>query len=191
MKKAEGKAVIGEVRFCYVHVWEKQNISGKEGDEKYSCCCMFTKNEKKIIEQIKQAIKEALKRGARQYGEKWLKQATENKENIVKDGNEKFPDNPEFADMYFINAYAKTAPGVVDRKRQPILDKDEFYSGCYGYVSITIYPFNNPTNKGISVGLNHVMKTKDGEFLGGRSSAEDDFSDIDLGDEDDDLSDLF
>ena len=167
MKKAEGKAVIGEVRFCYVHVWEKQNISGKEGDEKYSCCCMFAKNDKKIIEQIKQAIKEALKRGARQYGEKWLKQATEN------------------------NAYAKTAPGVVDRKRQPILDKNEFYSGCYGYVSITIYPFNNLTNKGISVGLNHVMKTKDGEFLGGRSSAEDDFSDIDLGDEDDDLSDLF
>lgn len=63
MKKAEGKAVIGEVRFCYVHVWEKQNISGKEGDEKYSCCCMFAKNDKKIIEQIKQAIKEALKRG--------------------------------------------------------------------------------------------------------------------------------
>ena len=46
MKKAEGKAVIGEVRFCYVHVWEKQNISGKEGDEKYSCCCMFAKNDK-------------------------------------------------------------------------------------------------------------------------------------------------
>lgn len=140
---------------------------------------------------MKQAIQEAIERGTRQYGEKWAKQAKENMENIIKDGDEKFPDSPEFSDMYFINAYAKTTPGVVNRKRQPILDKDEFYSGCYGYASITIYPFNNPTNKGIAVGLNHVMKTKDGEFLGGRSSAEDDFAEIDLEEEDDSLSDLW
>lgn len=60
-------------------------------------------------------------------------------------------------------------PGVVDKARQPITDQEEFYSGCYGYVSINFYPFNAKGNVGVAAGLNNVMKVKDGESLGAGS----------------------
>jgi hypothetical protein len=73
---------------------------------------------------------------------------------------------------------------VVDSRRQPIIDEEEFYSGCYGYVSLTFYAFDTKGNKGIACGLNNVMKTKDGEHLGGRVSAEQDFATVPADDDD-------
>ena len=52
----------------------------------------------------------------------------------------------------------------------------------YGRASINFYAFNSNGNKGIACGLNNLQKIKDGEHLGGKMSAEDDFAD---GDEDD------
>ena len=50
------------------------------------------------------------------------------------------------------------------------------YSGCYGRVSLNFYAFNSNGNKGIACGLGNVQKLRDGEPLGGRSSAKDDFA---------------
>ena len=58
---------------------------------------------------------------------------------------------------------------------KPILDRDEVYSGCYARVSLNFYAFNSNGNKGIACGLGNIQKIKDGEPLGGRSSAADDF----------------
>ena len=49
--------------------------------------------------------------------------------------------------------------------------------------SITLYAFNSNGNKGIACGLNNLQKIRDGEPLGGKSRAEDDFATAD--DEDD------
>lgn len=57
------------------------------------------------------------------------------------------------------------------------MDQDEVYSGCYARVSINFYAFNTNGNKGIACGLNNLQKVRDGEPLGGRSSAENDFDD--------------
>jgi hypothetical protein len=46
-------------------------------------------------------------------------------------------------------------------------------------VSLNAFPYNTQGNKGVSFGLNHVQKIADGEFLGGRSKAEDDFDSLD------------
>ena len=51
-----------------------------------------------------------------------------------------------------------------------------------GYQSIL--PFNKAGNKGVACGLNNVQKIADGDYLGGRSRAEDDFDPI-YDDEDD------
>ena len=53
------------------------------------------------------------------------------------------------------------------------------YSGVYGRASINFYAFNSNGNKGIACGLGNLQKIADGEPLGGRSSAEDDFADED------------
>ena len=46
----------------------------------------------------------------------------------------------------------------------------------YGRASINLYAFNSNGNKGIACGLNNLQKIKDGESLGGKSRAEDDFA---------------
>ena len=59
------------------------------------------------------------------------------------------------------------------------------YSGCYGKISVNFYGYNSNGNRGIAAGLGNIQKLKDGESLGGRTSAADDFT---TEDEDDFLS---
>ncbi|MNV25452.1 hypothetical protein D3C71_1165480 [compost metagenome] len=65
-----------------------------------------------------------------------------------------------------------------------MLDSTEVYSGCFGRVSLNFYAFDTKGNKGVAAGLNNVQKMSDGDYLGGRSSAEDDFDELE-GDSDD------
>ena len=76
-----------------------------------------------------------------------------------------------------------TAPQIVDKAVKPILDRDEVYSGCYARVSLNFYAFNSNGNRGVACGLGNIQKIRDGEYLGGRTSATDDFTTV----EDDDF----
>ena len=67
----------------------------------------------------------------------------------------------------------------MDNKVQAIIDQSEVYSGCYGRISVTFYGYNSNGNRGIAAGLGNIQKLKDGEPLGGRNSATDDFSTVD------------
>ena len=87
--------------------------------------------------------------------------------NPLRDGDAERPDDPAYANAYFINANATTAPGIVDTDRNPILSRSEVYSGVYGRASISFYAFNSNGNKGIACGLNNLQKVRDGEPLGG------------------------
>lgn len=173
------KVVTGRVRFSYVHVWEKAAIN--EGDEeKYSVSLIIPKKDKDQVRKIEAAIE-----AARQAGKsKWGGKIPAKLKLPLRDGDEERPDDEAYKGSYFLNANCKTKPGVVDADVQPILDQDEFYSGCWGRASITFYPFDVSGNKGIACGLNHVQKLADGEPLGGRSTAENDFGEAF---EDDDL----
>ena len=97
----------------------------------------------------------------------------------LRDGDTERPDDEAYANAYFINANSATAPGSVDAGRQPILERSEVYSGVYGRASINFYAFNTNGNKGIACGLNNLQKIRDGESLGGKTRAEDDFADED------------
>ena len=46
----------------------------------------------------------------------------------------------------------------------------------YGRASINFYAYNANGNKGIACGLNNLQKIRDGEPLGGKAKAEDDFA---------------
>ena len=94
----------------------------------------------------------------------------------LRDGDLERPDDAAYANAYFINANATTAPGIVDADRNPIMSRSEVYSGVYGRASITFYAFNSSGNKGIACGLNNLQKIRDGEPLGGKASAESDFN---------------
>ena len=85
-------------------------------------------------------------------------------------------DDEAYKNSFFVNANSTTAPQIVDRSVQPILDRSEVYSGCYARVSVNFYAFNSNGNRGIACGLGNIQKVRDGEPLGGKSSAADDFA---------------
>jgi len=101
----------------------------------------------------------------------------------LRDGDIDRPDDEAYANSYFVNANSTTAPQIVNRQLEPILDRSEVYSGVYARVSIKFYAFNSNGNKGIACGLGNIQKIRDGEPLGSRSNAVDDFAT----DSDDDL----
>ena len=92
----------------------------------------------------------------------------------LRDGDDERGDDPAFEGMYFINANSQRKPSIVDKELNPIMEKEEFYSGCYGRASINFYAFN-VSSKGIAAGLNNLQKLEDGEMLAGGSTAEEDF----------------
>ena len=174
------KVVIGPVRLSYAHLFEPSAV-GDDGDKKYSVSAIIPKSNKELIAQIEKAIKAAKELGKAKWGGKIPAKLKE----PLRDGDEDRPDDDAYADSYFVNCSAKTKPGVVDKNRKPVLDQEEVYSGCYGYVSVNFYPFDAKGNKGVAAGLNNVMKTKDGEPLGGRLSAEEDFAELVVEDDED------
>ena len=93
------------------------------------------------------------------------------------------PDDEAYANSYFLNANSTSRPGIVDSDRNEIIDSSEVYSGVYGRASINFYAFNSNGNRGIACGLNNLQKIRDGEPLGGHTSAAEDFA----ADDDDDF----
>lgn len=179
------KVITGvNTRWSYVNAWEPKSING--GAPKYSVSLIIPKSDTKTIEKIQTAIQAAYDEGqGKLKGNGKSVPALSVLKTPLRDGDAERPDDEAYADSYFINANSGTAPGIVDADRQPILDRSEVYSGVYGRASINFYAFNSNGNKGIACGLNNLQKIKDGEPLGGKSRAEDDF---DTEEEDDFLS---
>lgn len=166
------KVVTGKVRFCYVNVFEPTAMN--EGDTpKYNICVLIPKSDTATIDKIKKAIEAAKEAGKAKLADK-NGRIPANLKLPLRDGDEERPDDPAFEDHYFINANSMRRPSIVDRSLNPIMSRDEFYSGCYGRASINFYAFN-VSSKGIAAGLNNLQKLEDGEMLAGGSAAEEDF----------------
>lgn len=166
------KVVTGKVRFCYVNVFEPTAMN--EGDTpKYNICILIPKSDTATIDKIKKAIEAAKEAGKSKLADK-NGRIPANLKLPLRDGDEERPDDPAFEDRYFINANSMRQPSIVDRSLNPIMSRDEFYSGCYGRASINFYAFN-VSSKGIATGLNNLQKLEDGEMLAGGSTAGEDF----------------
>ncbi|WP_302131780.1 DUF2815 family protein [uncultured Dialister sp.] len=168
------KVVTGTVRLSYANVWEPKSING--GKEKYSVSLIIPKSDTKTLEAINTAIDAAITEGISKFGGK-----KPNKASLklpLRDGDVE-RDDDAYKDSYFVNANSITAPQIVDKHVQPILDRSEVYSGVYARVSITFYAFNSNGNRGIACGLGNIQKISDGEPLGGKTTAADDFTTLD------------
>lgn len=171
MANTTTKVVTSKVRFSYVHVFEPW--SGADGQEaKYSVQLLIRKDDKETMTKIKQAIEAAKQEGATKF---WGGKVPPNINTPIHDGDTEKPDHPEYAGCYYVTARSRIKPGIVDRRREPILDQTEFYSGCYGRASITFRPYNQAGNRGIRCELINLQKLEDGEPLGSRTRPEDDF----------------
>lgn len=173
------KVITGkDTRLSYFNGWEPKSING--GPEKYSVYLLIPKDDKETITAIEKAIDAAIEEGIGKFGGKKPNKAAI--KLTLRDGDIE-RDDEAYKGHYFINANSVTAPQIVDKAVKPILDRSEVYSGCYARVSISFYAFNSNGNKGIACGLGNIQKIRDGEPLGGRSNAADDFTSL----EDDDF----
>lgn len=173
------KVITGpETRWSYANVWDPKAING--GTPKYSVSLIIPKTDTATVNKIKAAIQSAYEEGeSKLKGNGRTAPALSVLKTPLRDGDIEKPDDEAYKNAYFVNANSPTAPGIVDADRQEIIDRSEVYSGVYGRASINFYAFNRNGNKGIACGLNNLQKIKDGEPLGGKSRAEDDFADDD------------
>lgn len=168
-KNTNLRKVIIPCRFSYLHCFRPQSING--GESKYSICAIIPNSDIKTLSDINNAIELAKKDAISKYGNEVLDKI----KNPLRCGDFDFPENEVFIGSYFINATSKDAPQVVDAKVQPIVNEEDVYSGCYGRISVTFYPYNVNGNIGIGAGLGNIQKIRDGEPLFKRANAEDEF----------------
>jgi len=172
------KVITGkDTRLSYANVWEPKSINGST--PKYSVSLIIPKSDKVTIEKIKKAIEAAYREGeAKLKGNSKTLPPLSAIKTPLRDGDLERPDDPTYANSYFINANSATAPGIVDIDLNPILNRSEVYSGVYGRASVSFYAFNSNGNRGIACGLGNLQKIRDGEPLGSKASAEDDFASL-------------
>ncbi|MBA5849717.1 MULTISPECIES: DUF2815 family protein [Bacillota] len=170
------KVITGpDTRWSYANVWEAKSING--GTPKFSVSLIIPKSDTRTLNKIKAAIEAAYKEGeGKLKGNGKTVPPLSSIKQPLRDGDIERPDDEAYANAYFVNANSATAPGIVDSNLDPILERSEVYSGVYGRASINFYAFNSNGNKGIACGLNNLQKIRDGESLGGKSRAEDDFA---------------
>ena len=170
------KVITGpDTRWSYANVWEAKSING--GTPKFSVSLIIPKSDTKTVAKVKAAIEAAYHEGeSKLKGNGKSVPPMAALKTPLRDGDSERPDDDAYTNAYFINANATTAPGIVDADRNPILTRSEVYSGVYGRASISFYAFNSNGNKGIACGLNNLQKVRDGEPLGGKTSAESDFA---------------
>lgn len=170
------KVITGvNTRWSYANVWDPKSING--GTPKYSVSLIIPKSDTATVNKINAAIQAAYEEGqGKLKGNGKSVPPLSAIKLPLRDGDLERPDDEAYRDSYFINANSASAPGIVNADCSPILERSEVYSGVYGRASINLYAFNSNGNRGIACGLNNLQKIRDGEPLGGKSRAEDDFA---------------
>lgn len=167
MAKEAIKVITGLVRLSYAAISEP--VSFKGGKPKFQSVLLIPKKDTKTVNAIKEGIKAAFKAGG-------FKNKETSYEMPLHDGDEK--GDPNYEGCFYVNAKNMNRPGLLDSNKKA-LEPKSFYSGCYCYASINLYPFTEGKG-GVAVGLNNLMKIKEGEPLSGGPSADEDFADTEI-----------
>ncbi|MCD4557337.1 DUF2815 family protein [Schaalia sp. lx-100] len=161
----------GIVRLSFLNCWEPKSIQG--GKPKYSASIIIPKSDTDTIAKIETTVEAAIQAGVGKFGGKIPPRGA--LKLPLRDGDTE-RDDEAYKDSMFVNANSVTQPGIVDAQVRPILERSEMYSGVYARVTLGFYAFNTNGNKGVACGLRNIQKIRDGEPLGGRVSAESEFT---------------
>lgn len=162
-------------RVAFPAVFEPKALTDEQ-KPKYSIVMLFVLAEL-AKNPAEKALFEALKKACQAVAaDKWPKGIPANLNSPFKDGAEKVDYQGFGPGTVYVNAKSNTRPGLVDQNVQKIMDKEDFYGGCYARATVNPFAWEYAGKKGISFGLLNLQKVKDGEPFGGRSRAEDDFS---------------
>lgn len=165
----------------------KAGVEG--GKEKYSISMLFPKDGSALIPSMPgNGVLELRKLAFAAIKEKWGEdkakwpaniKALDLKTYISPTGKDGWPlrdgDLVEwdgFAGQIFARASSQFAPGMVNAKLQPIIDKDAVYGGLICRAQVNAYAYDSNGNKGVTFGLNNLQILKDdGTVFGSREDA--------------------
>lgn len=165
-------------RVSFPQIFEARAMQpGQEA--KYSITMLFDiktinqkPSEKKLWEDMMASVKIVA-------AEKWPKGIPVGFKVPFRDGLEKEQYEGYGKGIIFVAATTKTRPGLVDQNLQKIINPEEFYPGVYARATVNPFAWTKLGKNGVSFGLQNVQKVKDGDALGGRTRAEDDFTPLD------------
>jgi len=163
----------GEVRLSYEHLTEPYSMDGDPTKAKYSVTLLIPKSDTATKARIDAAIQAAIQEGqtSKWGGAKVLQPAIPIHDGDgIRQNGEAF--GPECAGHWVMTASSKQRQEIVDVNLNPILDPTAIYSGMYARVCINFFAYANSGKRGVGAGLGPVQKTRDGEPLGGRITAE-------------------
>lgn len=175
-------------RLSYAQLFEPKGFDGQK--PVYSASLIIPKDDKRTLDLIRSAIKAAYENGAYKLrGNGKNTPALEDINLPLNDGDKKRPNDPAYANSYYINAKNSEQPKLFGMDGEEVMSRSELYSGCYARCKVTFYCYNRNGNKGIACSLLGLRKAADGKPLGGSICTADDFDvDEDYEDEDDFLS---
>lgn len=186
----------GKVRASYVHLFEPWSAS-PEGDKAYSLQILIPKTAegRETLKRLRAAEQEAQEQGRQTKGKNWGRRKITSVIHDADDPNccdspADLEARPELAGHWYLSSKNTRKVPVVDRKRRPITDPEEVYSGCYVRVSLGSYPYEYMGKHGVGFGLNAVQFVEDGDRLGGGVSVDQAFDELDDEYDDEDLEDL-
>jgi hypothetical protein len=156
-----------ECRLSFPHLFKPQKVN-ENSEPKYSVSLLFPKGTD--LSQFKQAAEQVAR-------EKWNGKIPKKiRLPFLDQGDYEYEGYEEGAVL--IRASSKLRPGVVDQKVQPILDESDVYPGCYVRATLRAFAYDVNGNRGVSFGLQNLQKLREGESLGGKTRAEDDFQPV-------------
>jgi hypothetical protein len=159
----------GRARLSFVHVFKPYAYEQGQ-EEKFSVTILVPKSDTATKARIDAAIAAATQKG---ITDRWNGVKPPVVPNPIWDGDgvksDGTPFGPECKGHWVFTASAKAEypPEVVDVNLNPIINQTEVYSGCYGRVNVSFFPYAFGGKKGIGCGLGSVQKLEDGEPLGG------------------------
>lgn len=175
------KVLTGEVRLSYVNlVAPRANSYDPNSVPKYSVTLLIPKSDVATKQNIDASIEAAAKDA---QGKIWngvkppvMPIPIHDGDGVRENGT---PYGPECKGHWVITASSKQKPQVVHQNDiNTELLPDDIYSGMYARVTVNFFGYNAVGKRGIGCGLGNVMKTREGEPLGGGASAAADFAGV-------------
>lgn len=182
------KMVTPPFRASYPNLF-KPKLNKLNNKQEYSVVALFKKGED--LKALRKAIEDVAteKFGPKAKWPKTLRMPLRDQAEKAKEdegtGQMVLPDGHEEG-AFFLNLKSNLPPSIVNQQKDDIIDTAEIYPGVWLRAQVNVYAYDQAGNKGVSVGLVHIQKVKDGESLGGgRGHVKDAFDVIETDDNDD------
>ena len=172
-EKLNVKWISPEIKCSYPNLAEPAD---EQYGGKYAISIPLPKSDEKAVAMLKEAMTNAAVNmwGPKAASMKGIKTFVEDC-----DDDPKYEGDEMYTGCLKFSAKAKRQPGLVYPNLEQVEQEkieEVFYPGAVIRVSISAYATETGGSKTVAFGLNNVMFVRDGERIGGRANAQDDFA---------------